>query len=96
MGWVPGGIVDEECSDGTAIVRAGDGTEVFLSCCVPNLQFDNQFIDCCYFGAELYSDGGIMVGFELTVDELQHDAGLADGCVGPLVHESPITMYLNR
>ena len=36
-GYLPGNIVNEECSDGTSVVRSGDRPKVFLTGSVPDL-----------------------------------------------------------
>ncbi len=32
-----GDVVDEDCTCGTTVVRAGNGAEAFSACCVPEL-----------------------------------------------------------
>jgi len=45
-GIATGDVVDEECPGSTAVVGAGDGTEGFLTSCVPYLKLSIIFIIC--------------------------------------------------
>ena len=78
MGGVPGDVVDEESSDGTSVVRPGDGSEILLSSCVPNLHFDGVVADSHNFRPEFNPDSGVMMGFKLVIEELQDDGRLPD------------------
>ena len=40
MGCVLGDIIDKQGSNGTAVVRSGDGSEILLAGGIPYLQFD--------------------------------------------------------
>lgn len=69
-GVLPGDIVDEEGSDGTPVVGASDRAKVFLSSCIPYLQFDNLLINFKIFGSEFDPDGDIMSVVNFLFDEL--------------------------
>ena len=73
-----GDVVDEEGPDGTPIVGAGDGSEIFLSGGIPDLQFDIFVFDGYGFGTKLDTDGDIVGGSGFVFDELEDDTGLAD------------------
>jgi hypothetical protein len=79
---LPGDVIDEKGSDGTAVVGASDGPEIFLASCIPDLQFDVFVIDGDGLGAELNSDGDIMSDSGLVLDELQYDARFAHAYSG--------------
>lgn len=76
-GLVPCDIIDEEGSDCATIVGASDGSEVFLTCSVPNLEFEYFFVDFDGFGCEFYSNGDIMFFIHLLFYELLDNAGFA-------------------
>ena len=76
---VPGNIVDEQGSDGTAVVGAGDGPEIFLASSIPDLQFDGFLAHLNDLRAKFNSNSSVMVIFELVVEKLQYDGGLPNG-----------------
>ncbi|KAF2601324.1 hypothetical protein F2Q70_00024534 [Brassica cretica] len=61
-----GDVVDDEGSDGAAVVGGGDGAEAFLAGGIPNLSFDFFVVDEHALGLELDADGGFGVGVELV------------------------------
>ena len=64
-----------------AVVGTSDGFELFLSCGVPYLQFDDFGVDDDVFGCELDSDCVLVVRVEPVLYEAADDAGLSDSCV---------------
>ena len=68
-----------------------------MSCCVPDLQFDDFFPNFNGFGSKLDSDGDIMVGIHLLLNELKDGARFSDTFdVKKGLPESPMTMNLKR
>ena len=57
-GATAGEVKDHNNAQGLAIVGSSDGSKPFLSCCIPNLGFDNHFVHDECFDGQLDSDGG--------------------------------------
>ena len=76
-----GDVVDEECSDGTPVIRSSNGTKSLLSGRIPNLKFYVFVLDVDGFGAELNPDGDVVGVPVFAFDELEDDAGFADSGV---------------
>ena len=66
----PGYIVHQQCPDSTPVVRSSDWSKVFLSGCIPNLEFDIFVFDGDSFGTELNTDGDVVGGAGFVFDEL--------------------------
>ena len=71
-------VVDQQGTYCTPIVGASDGSEIFLSCGIPDLEFNIFVFDGDGFGPELDPDGDIVSGSGFVFDELEDDAGLAN------------------
>ena len=74
-------IEDEEDALAASVVGAGDSPEAFLPCGVPNLKLNVFAVYLYGFEAEVYSDGGKVVFWELIFDEADKDGRLADAWV---------------
>ena len=77
-GLLLGDVVDQESANSTAVVGARDGSEVLLSCGVPDLQLDVLVVYLDGLGPEFHPDGDIVRETCLVLDELQHNARLSD------------------
>jgi hypothetical protein len=42
----------------------GDGSELLGACCVPDLHFDQFFLDLHHVGAKLHANGNLVIVFE--------------------------------
>lgn len=72
-------IIDDQSGLAIFVEVFGDGPELFLPGCVPNLQLDNGFaIDPHNERAKLHAYGDLMIGFESALCEHLHQAALAD------------------
>ncbi len=76
-----GDIVYEQGSNGASVVGACDGSEVLLSCSIPDLKFDIFIFDGNSFGTEFYSDGNIMGSSGFSLNKLENDAWFSDSSV---------------
>ena len=72
---LPGNVIDKQCSDGTAVVGAGNRPEILLASGVPDLELDVFVIDGNSFGPEFDSDCDIVGNSGLVLDELKYDTG---------------------
>lgn len=79
--FLSGDVIHQQCSDGTSIIRASDGSEILLACSVPDLQFDIFIPNINSLGPELNADSNIMGRPGLILDKLQHNAWFTDTCV---------------
>jgi hypothetical protein len=59
-------VVDEQGTDGTAVVRRGNGAVAFLARGVPDLRLDRFGVDLDRSGGKLDADGGLGVQVELV------------------------------
>lgn len=78
---VLGDVVDEQRTDGAAVVGGGDGAVALLARRVPDLGFDGLIVDLDAAGRELYADGGLAVEVELIARESREQVRLADAAV---------------
>ena len=67
-------VVDKECTDGTAVIRPGNGPEILLACSVPNLEFDVFIFDGDGFGTEFNADSNIVGSSGFSLNELKYNA----------------------
>ena len=74
-------VVDDEGSDGAAVIGGGDGAEAFLAGGIPNLSFDFFVVDEHALSLELDADGGFGVGVELVACVAGEEVRFADGGV---------------
>ena len=85
-GLVLADIVDEQGSDGAAVVGGGDGSIALLAGGVPDLRLDGLRVDLDAAGGELDADGGLGVEVELVARESREKVGLADARVSDQHH----------
>lgn len=78
VGLVLADIVDEQSTDGTAIVGRGDGPVALLTRGIPNLRLDGLGVDLDGASRELDTDGRLGVQVELVAGESAQQVGLAD------------------
>lgn len=71
-------VVDEQRSDGAAIVCRGDGAVSLLAGRVPDLRLDGFGVHLDGPRGELDADGGLGVEVELVAGESAQQVGLAD------------------
>lgn len=78
VGLVLAYVVDEQCTDGAAVVGGCDGPITLLAGRVPDLRLDGFGIDldgpCCEFDA----DGGLGVEVELVAGEAREEVGFTN------------------
>ena len=67
-------VVDKECSGCSTIVGTSDALERLLACGVPYLQLDVLVVDLNCAGAELNTDGQVVLLAEPFVGELEQKA----------------------
>jgi hypothetical protein len=70
---LPRNVVNKKSTDGTSIVRTGDGAEVFLTCSIPDLELDIFVVDRDSLSSKFDSDGHIVSDSGLVLDELEYD-----------------------
>ena len=63
------------------VVGGCDGSESFLACCVPDLCFDDHFVNYECFDCKLDTDGGLGVISKGILREFCKNVGLADSRV---------------
>ena len=56
----------------------GDGAELFLACCIPDLQLEVALLDFEEARPEIDSHRHIMLGIKLVLRQAGQDAGLTD------------------
>ena len=71
-------VVDEQRTDGAAVVGGGDGAVAFLPRSVPDLGFDGLAVDLDAAGCEFDADGGFAVEVEFVAGEAREQVGFAD------------------
>lgn len=74
-------IEDKEDALTASVVGTGDSPEAFLPCSVPYLKLNVFAVYLYGFEAEVYSDGGKVVFWELIFDEADKDGRLSDSWV---------------
>ena len=78
IGLVLADVVDEQSSDGAAVVGRGNGTVALLAGGIPDLRLDGLGVDLDRPGSELDADGGLGVDVELVAGESAQQVGLSD------------------
>jgi len=78
VGLVLADVVDEQSTNGTAIVRRRDGPVPFLTRGIPDLRLDRLGVDLDGASRELDTDGRLGVQVELVAGETAQQVGLAD------------------
>lgn len=78
VGLVLADVVDEQSTNGTAIVRGRDGPVPFLTRGIPDLRLDRLGVDLDGASRELDTDGRLGVQVELVAGETAQQVGLAD------------------
>ena len=73
-----GDVVDEERTDGAAVVGGGDGAVALLARGVPDLGLDGLAVDLDAARGEFDSDGGFAVEVEFVAREAGEEVGFAD------------------
>ena len=71
-------IVNEEGTDGAAVVGGGNSTVSFLPSSVPNLCLDGLGVDLDGARGELDTDGGLGVEVELVASESAEKVGFTN------------------
>ena len=79
-------VVDEQSSNGAAVVGRGDGSVALLAGRVPDLRLDRLCVDLDAAGCEFDADGGLGVQVELIAGESREKVGLADARVSDQHH----------
>ena len=74
----PRDVIDEQGTGCAAVVRSRDALEGLLARRVPDLQLDVLLLDLDCAGAELDTDGQVVLLAEPLVRELEQQAGLSD------------------
>lgn len=78
-------VVANNGSLGSSVISRGDGSESFLACRVPNLQFDDFVRKLNKFSEKVNADGSLMaqIGVDLVIgsNELAQETRLADRTV---------------
>jgi hypothetical protein len=92
---LPCDIVDEESTDRTTVVGAGDGPEILLPSSIPYFEFDCLVFDLNGLRTELDSNRNIVGGPCLVFNELKYDARFAHSYMNTSIPVSPITINLN-
>mmetsp|Transcript_803 Transcript_803/g.1763 ORF Transcript_803/g.1763 Transcript_803/m.1763 type:complete len:161 (-) Transcript_803:18-500(-) len=77
-GAVLGNVIDEQSTDGAAVVGGGDGTVTLLASRVPDLCLDGFALRLDGLGGELNSDGRLGFEVELIAGEPRQEVGLTD------------------
>lgn len=72
-------VVDDESSDGAAVIGGCDGAEAFLAGGIPNLSFDFLAVDDHALSLKLDADRGLWVRIELVPSVAGKEVGFADG-----------------
>ena len=63
--------VAQEYSMNYPVEDISDGFELFLACCVPNLQLEHALLNFNETGSEVDSDCHIMLGIKLALSQSQ-------------------------
>ena len=71
-------VVDEQSSDGAAVVCGGDGAVSFLASRVPDLRLDGLCVDLNGSGGKFDANSGLGVEIELVARESAQKVGLSD------------------
>lgn len=81
VGLVLADIVDQQCSNSSAVVGRSDGAVAFLTGGVPDLSLDGLCVDLDAAGGELNANGRLGVEVELVASETAQKVGFTDAGV---------------
>lgn len=74
-------VVDEQGTDGSAVVSRSDGAVTFLACGIPDLSLDGLVVDLNAARSELDTDGRLGIKVELVAGETAQQVGFTDARV---------------
>ncbi len=92
-GGVLGDVINEESSDGSAVVSGGDGAITLLAGGIPDLGLDGLSLCLDGFGSEFYADCGFGLEVEFITGEAGEEVGFSDSGISDEDHLEKIIVF---